>query len=62
VAREVGVSSQVASNFDRTGLKNELKEIGLNKNVLQQSDHRLEQVLRATDLLLESCSKAEASA
>jgi hypothetical protein len=54
VAREVGVSSQVASNFDRTGLKNELKEIGLNKNVLQQSDHRLEQVLRATDLLLES--------
>jgi hypothetical protein len=36
------------------GPKNELKEIGLNKNVLQQSDHRLEQVLRATDLLLES--------
>jgi hypothetical protein len=38
-AREVGVSSQATFQFDPTN---------------RQSDHRLEQVLRATDLLLES--------
>ncbi len=48
--REVRVSSQVALDFDCNGWKeNERKE-----NVTRQSDHRLEQVLRATDLLLES--------
>ena len=40
LAREVGVSSQVAFDFYRTSSR--------------QSWHRLEQVLRATDLLLES--------
>ncbi|HEV3511403.1 MAG TPA: hypothetical protein VGS05_06840 [Candidatus Sulfotelmatobacter sp.] len=40
LAREVGISSQSAFDFDRTPL--------------HQSEHRLEQVLRATDLLLES--------
>ena len=44
-AREVGASSQVAFDFDRTGWK---------ENGPRQSEHRLEQVLRATDLLLES--------
>jgi len=44
-AREVGISSQVALDFDRTGWK---------ENSPRQSEHRLEQVLRATDLLLES--------
>jgi len=41
----VGISSQVALDFDRTGWK---------ENSPRQSEHRLEQVLRATDLLLES--------
>jgi hypothetical protein len=40
LAREVGSFSQSASNFDRTSSR--------------QSERRLEQVLRATDLLLES--------
>ena len=40
LAREEGVSSQVAFDFDHTSSR--------------QSEHRLEQVLRATDLLLES--------
>jgi recA bacterial DNA recombination protein len=40
LAREVGISSQAAFDFDRTSLR--------------QSERRLEQVLRATDLLLES--------
>ena len=40
LAREVAVSSQVAFDFDHTSSR--------------QSEHRLEQVLRATDLLLES--------
>jgi recombination protein RecA len=39
-AREVGISSQTAFEFDRTKSR--------------ASEHRLEQVLRATDLLLES--------
>ena len=43
-AREVG-GSQTAFNFDRTRL---------NENGSRQSEHCLEQVLRATDLLLES--------
>ena len=51
----VGVSSQVAFDVDRPGLnKNRLKKNGLNENASQQSEHNLEQVLRATDLLLES--------
>jgi recombination protein RecA len=49
-AREVGISSQVAFDFDRTGWK----ENGWKENSSRQSEHRLEQVLRATDLLLES--------
>ena len=40
LAREVGGASQAAFNFDRTSSR--------------QTEHRLEQVLRATDLLLES--------
>jgi hypothetical protein len=44
LAREVGISSPVAFDFDRTG----------KENGSRQSEHRLEQVLRATDLLLES--------
>jgi hypothetical protein len=44
-AREVGKNSQTALDFDRTGSK---------ENTSRQSEHRLEQVLRATDLLLES--------
>ncbi len=44
-AREVGEASQVTFDFDSTGSK---------ENGKRQSDHRLEQVLRATDLLLES--------
>ena len=44
-AREVGDSSQAAFDFNRTGLK----ETGS-----RASEHRLEQVLCATDLLLES--------
>jgi hypothetical protein len=56
----VGVSSQADFDFDRAGLKeNGWKGNGSKKNELQenashQSEHRLEQVLRATDLLLES--------
>jgi hypothetical protein len=47
-ARKVGtreVHSQAAFDFDHTGSK---------ENSSRQSEHRLEQVLRATDLLLES--------
>jgi recombination protein RecA len=47
---EVRKDSQSAFNFDRTGSM----ENGSKENVSRQSDHRLEQVLRATDLLLES--------
>jgi hypothetical protein len=55
LAREVGKSeaekdSQATFNFNR----NRPKENGPTENVSRQSDHRLEQVLRATDLLLES--------
>jgi hypothetical protein len=54
-ARKVGVSSKVALDFDRTGWKeNGLKENGLKENGSRQSERRMEQVLRATDLLLES--------
>lgn len=42
--REEGKVSQAAFDFDRTGFKESTR----------QSEHRLEQVLRATDLLLES--------
>jgi hypothetical protein len=49
-AREVGGRSQATFDFDRPGLK----ETGLKQNVSRQSEHRMEQVLRATDLLLES--------
>ena len=46
-AREVGISSQPAFHLDRTGLKKtDFKE--------NRSEHRLEQALHATDLLLES--------
>ena len=45
LAREVGTSSQAAFEFDRTKSK---------ENSSRQSEHRIEQVLRATDLLLES--------
>jgi hypothetical protein len=48
--REASGASQDVFDFDRTGLKkNRLKENGF-----RQSDRRLEQVLHATDLLLES--------
>jgi len=47
---EVRKDSQSAFNFDRT----RSMENGSKENVSRQSDHRLEQVLRATDLLLES--------
>ena len=61
-AREVGISP---AYLDHTGLKktglretrlkeNGLKETGFKENSSRQSDHRLEQVLHATDLLLES--------
>jgi recombination protein RecA len=48
--RGMGVPSQPAFDFDRVGWK----ENGWQENAARQSDHRLEQVLRATDLLLES--------
>jgi len=48
--REARTSSQVAFDFDRTGGKKN----GWKENASRQSEHRLEQVLRATDLLLES--------
>jgi hypothetical protein len=51
-AREVGVSSQAKFNFGSK--ENRVKENELKENSPRQSDHRLEQVLRATDLLLES--------
>ena len=55
IAERVGVFSQAAFDFERTRLKkNELLENGLKENSARQSEHRLEQVLRATDLLLES--------
>jgi hypothetical protein len=56
----MGISSQAAFNFNRTGSKenrskeNGFKENELKENSARQSEHRLEQVLRATDLLLES--------
>jgi len=58
-AREVGVLSQPVFQ-DRIGLKkskleeNSLKENSFKETASRQSDHRLEQVLHATDLLLES--------
>jgi hypothetical protein len=60
LAREVGASFQATFNFDHTRSKeNVSKGTGLKENELKQngsreSEHRLEQVLRATDLLLES--------
>jgi recombination protein RecA len=61
-AREVGIFSQPAFHLDRTGLKktdfkeNRSKETGWEKTRLKEnrSEHRLEQALHATDLLLES--------
>jgi len=47
LARESGNSMQAKFNFDA-------KENMARENVSHQSEHRLEQVLRATDLLLES--------
>jgi hypothetical protein len=55
-AREVGVLSKPAFS-GRTGLKEtDLQETRLKKNSFEEnsSDHRLEQALHATDLLLES--------
>ncbi len=49
-AREVGAASQSAFNFHRS----ECNAPGPKENASLQSEHRLEQVLRATDLLLES--------
>jgi hypothetical protein len=49
-AREVGSSSQSTFNFDHAGLR---KNAGFPEGK-KSSEHRLEQVLRATDLLLES--------
>jgi len=54
-AARVGYSSQATFDFDRTELrKTGMKETGLRQDVSHQSERRLEQVLRATDLLLES--------
>ncbi len=54
-ARETGITSQHVFDFDNLGTRGtSSKENAWKENVLQQSDHRLEQVLRATDLLLES--------
>jgi recombination protein RecA len=62
-AREVGISSareaeflaQHAFDFDQRGAKKtSSKENAWKENASRQSDHRLEQVLRTTDLLLES--------
>jgi hypothetical protein len=47
---EVGNDSPSAFDFDRAGWK----ESGMKEKASRQSEHRLEQVLRATDLLLES--------
>jgi RecA/RadA recombinase len=53
--REVGKDSQAAFDFDRAGSKGKsFKENGFKDSLSRQSEHRLEQVLRATDLLLES--------
>ncbi len=58
--REAGGASQDVFDSDRAGLKkNGLKETRLKENsfketVSRHSEHRLEQVLHATDLLLES--------
>jgi hypothetical protein len=55
LAREVGISSQVTFKFGRAGVKkNGVNENRVRENASHQSEHRLEQVLRATDLLLES--------
>jgi len=52
-AREVGGGS--SAHLDRIALKETgLKKNGLKENSSRQSEHRLEQVLHATDLLLES--------
>jgi recombination protein RecA len=64
-AREAGGASQDGFDFDRPGSKkNGLKETGLKKTTWKENrfketasphaDHRLEQALHATDLLLES--------
>ena len=61
-AREVGISSvrdigpcQHAFDFEQLGAKRSgSKENAWKENPSRQSEHRLEQVLRATDLLLES--------
>jgi recombination protein RecA len=54
-AQEMGAHSQPAFDFDQAGRKeNGRRENGWKENASRQSEHRLEQVLRATDLLLES--------
>ena len=54
-SREVRKDTQAAFNFDRNSPKKSgSRENGSAENASRQSDHRLEQVLRATDLLLES--------
>jgi hypothetical protein len=53
--REMELSSQAAFNSNRIGMKETgLKENSFKETASRQSDHRLEQVLHATDLLLES--------
>jgi len=52
-AREVGTSSRANINGFELETNGSFKN-GWKKNVPRQSEHRLEQVLRATDLLLES--------
>jgi RecA/RadA recombinase len=54
-AREVGKDSQSAFDFDRARWKEtEIRKNGMKESGSRGSEHRLEQVLRATDLLLES--------
>jgi RecA/RadA recombinase len=53
--RKVDGASQTAFDFNRTGSRESgSRETGWKENTSRQSEHRLEQVLRATDLLLES--------
>ena len=53
--RDIGIPSQPAFDFDNLGSRGtSSKENAWKENISRQSEHRLEQVLRATDLLLES--------
>jgi recombination protein RecA len=53
--RGAGIPSQHAFDFDQLGARGTgAKENAWKENASRQSDHRMEQVLRATDLLLES--------